>query len=201
MVPGDHVIINIYPGCGWCDRCRTGWPSTCTNVRQGYMPDGSTRLSRDGEAIHHMAFSSTFAEYVVVTESGAIKIRDDMPLDRACLIGCGVTTGYSAVFNIAKVQPGTSVLVVGAGGVGLNVIQSAALAAATTIIVVDIGETKLRKAREFGATHTIDASGGDCVEQVKALAGGLGVDYGFEAVSTPATIRRRSTRRGSGGWS
>lgn len=190
VAPGDHVIINIYPGCGRCDRCRSGWPSTCTFVRQGYMPDGSTRLSRGGEAVHHMAFASTFAEYTVVTESGCVKIRKDMPLDRACLIGCGVTTGYSAVFNVAKVEPGTSVLVVGAGGVGLNVIQSAALAAATKIIVVDMGESKLQKAREFGATHTIDASVGDWVEEVQSLTSGLGVDYGFEAVSTPKTIRQ-----------
>ena len=189
--PGDHVIINIYPGCGRCERCRTGWPSTCANVRQGYMPDGTTRISTNGKAIHHMAFSSTFAEFMVVTESGCIKIRDDMPLDRACLIGCGVTTGYSAVFNVAKVEPGTSVLVVGAGGVGLNVIQSAALAAATKIIVVDIGSTKLRKAQEFGATHTIDASeDSDWVTTVQRITGGLGADYGFEAVSTPTTIRQ-----------
>jgi Zn-dependent alcohol dehydrogenase len=201
--PGDHVIVNIYPGCGHCPSCHGGRPARCPNVSQGFMPDGSTRLRANGRPIHHMAYCSSFAEYAVVTEGGCVKIRQDMPLDLACLIGCGVATGYGAVFGAARVHPGASVLVVGAGGVGLNVIQSAALAGATTIVAVDIADSKLAVAAAFGATHTFRAAGGvdgtvgvdgtggaDWQAGVRELTRGRGVDFGFEAVSTPATIRQ-----------
>ncbi|MDQ7910826.1 alcohol dehydrogenase catalytic domain-containing protein [Phytohabitans sp. ZYX-F-186] len=199
VAPGDHVIINIYPGCGRCPTCRSGRPARCAELHQGYLADGTTRFSVDGRAVHHMAYCSSFADAIVVPESGCVKVRADMPLDRACLIGCGVTTGYSAVFNVAKVHPGASVLVVGAGGVGLNVIQSAFLAAATTIIAVDIGAAKLATAELFGATHTVDASAPDWVAQVLSLTGGRGVDFGFEAVSTPVTIRQAFDATANGG--
>jgi S-(hydroxymethyl)glutathione dehydrogenase / alcohol dehydrogenase len=189
--PGDHVIINIYPGCGHCATCRGGRASRCPNVSQGYMPDGTTRLSSQGQPVHHMAYCSSFAQYAVVTEGGCIKIRPDMPLERACLIGCGVATGYGAVFKAAQVQPGSSVLVLGAGGVGLNVIQSAVLAGATTIVAVDITDDKLAGATAFGATHAFNAAGSlDWQAALRELTQGRGVDFGFEAVSTPVTIRQ-----------
>jgi Zn-dependent alcohol dehydrogenase len=133
---------------------------------------------------------SAFAEYTVVPEGAVLKIPDDLPLDRAALLGCAVITGVGAVIHCARVRPGSSVAVFGAGGVGLNVIQGAHLAGAATIIAVDVVERKLGFARQFGATHTVDARAGDPVAQVRALTGGRGVDYAFEVVGTPATMRQ-----------
>ena len=131
----------------------------------------------------------SFAETMLVHENGVVKIRDEMPLDRAALIGCGVTTGLGAVFNTAKVEPGTTVAVVGCGGIGLNCIQGAAIAGAARVIAIDMVPAKLELAKQFGATDLVDASGGDAVQQVHALSGG-GVHYAFEAIGLKATAEQ-----------
>ncbi|MFF2114333.1 alcohol dehydrogenase catalytic domain-containing protein [Rhodococcus koreensis] len=195
--PGDYVIVNIYPGCGYCDDCICGRASHCSQMRPGELPSGGSRLSSRGRPIHQMSNCSSFSERTVVPARGCIKIPNRMPLDRACLIGCGVATAYGAVFRNAAVQPGHSVLVVGVGGVGLNVVQAAVVAGATTIIAVDLGQGRLDQAAEFGATHTIDAADPDWPSRVADLTAG-GVDRGFEVVSTPGTVRQayEATRDG-----
>lgn len=186
--PGDHVIINIHPGCGRCPQCVVGRAAWCTATTPGALPGGGSRFRSGETTIHQMSSCASFAERTVVPERGCVKIRRDMPLERACLIGCAVATGFGAVFRVAGVKPGDSVLVVGAGSVGLNVIQSAALAGATTIVAVDLGVDRLAKAVSFGATHAVDADDPEWVEAVRTLTEG-GTDYGFEVVSTPRTVR------------
>jgi Zn-dependent alcohol dehydrogenase len=155
----------------------------------GKLMDGTTRFKLDGQEIKHFAGVSTFSEYSVMPERQTLKIPDDFSLDLACLLGCGVITGVGAVFHCARVKPGSSVAVYGTGGIGLNIIQGAAIAGAEKIIAVDILQNKLDFAKQFGATHTIDSSKGDPIEQIKALTG-EGVDYAFEAVGLPETIRQ-----------
>src|SRR5437588_11118022 len=157
---------------------------------RGKMPDGTRRLRWRGEAVHHFTCVSSWAEMAVVPEAGVLRISEEVPLTVAALLGCAVTTGVGAVVNTARVKPGSSVAVFGAGGVGLNVVQGAALAGASTIIAVDLLDNKLDLARQFGATHTILASRGEPAEQVRALTGGRGVDYAFEVVGLPKTVRQ-----------
>jgi S-(hydroxymethyl)glutathione dehydrogenase/alcohol dehydrogenase len=183
LAPGDHVVLNFRANCGTCKPCIIGRPVICDGVKspRWFMFDGSVRLHKNGQDIHHFSRTASFAEYAVVPESGAVKVRDDMPLAQASLIGCSVMTGVGAAVNTAKVAPGSSVLVIGCGGVGLNVIQGAALAGADRIIAVDTLQNKLSYAKEFGATDTLIASEGDVVARVVELTGG-GVDYAFEAI-------------------
>jgi Zn-dependent alcohol dehydrogenase len=153
------------------------------------MPDGETRFRRPGgEQIHHFLGASTFAEYTVLPEAATVKIRPDVPLDRAALIGCGVITGVGAVINAAQVDAGSSVAVFGAGGIGLNVVQGAALVGAERIIAVDTRASKLELARAFGATHTVDASRDDPVAVIAGLTAGRGADYAIEAIGLPQTV-------------
>lgn len=198
--PGDHVILNFRPNCGWCKYCTNGRPVLCNGADSArwYMFDGSVRLHKGSVDINHFARVACFAQYAIVPQSGAVPVRKDMPLDRACLIGCSVMTGVGAVTNTAKVEPGSSVLVVGCGGVGLNCIQGAALSGAGRIIAVDMLENKLAYAREFGATHVIDASKGDVVERVQTLTDG-GVDYAFEAIGYSKTIQQAYEATAPGG--
>jgi S-(hydroxymethyl)glutathione dehydrogenase/alcohol dehydrogenase len=166
----------------------------------GTLLDGTTRLQKNGTEIFHFAFLASFAEETVVPESCAIKIRDDMPLDRACFVGCGTMTGVGAAINTAQVQPGTTVAVLGCGGVGLNVIQGAALAGARQIIAIDLLPNKLDFAKTFGATHFVNPAKDDAFKAVMDLTGGRGVDYGFEVVSTAKTIElafKMTARRGT----
>jgi Zn-dependent alcohol dehydrogenase len=156
----------------------------------GRLPDGTTRFRLDGQELKHFAGVSTFSEYSVIPEEAVLKIPSDLPLDRAALLGCGVITGVGAVFHAARVRPGSSVVVFGTGGIGLNAIQGAALAGAEKIIAVDLLESKLAYARHFGATHAVNASEGSPVDRVRALTGGRGVDYAFEAIGLPATMRQ-----------
>ena len=192
--PGDHVLPLWRLSCGDCEYCANGRPALCAAGMQirmtGRLADGTSRFSLDGREVKHFAGVSTFAEYSVIPERAVLKIPADIPLDRAALLGCGVITGVGAVINCARVKPGSSVAVFGAGGVGLNVVQGAALAGASTIIALDLLDNKLDLARQFGATHTILASGGEPAEQVRALTGGRGVDYAFEVVGLPATVRQ-----------
>ena len=191
--PGDHVICSWNPHCGHCFYCERAVPILCEPLTRhqpnGRLLDGSTRMSRAGERVHHYSMTSTHAEYTVVPESGAIAIPAEMPFDRACIIGCGVMTGVGAVVRKAKVEPGASVLVIGCGAVGLNALQGARLARAGTIIAADVGAAKLERAKAFGAMHAIDAGAADAVEQVRALTAGRGADYVVEAAGHPAAFR------------
>ena len=187
--PGDHVITCLSVYCGNCEYCLTGHLSLCDNKQAVQRPvDSPQRLTRGGEPMAQFADLSSFAEMMLVHENAIVKIRDDMPLDRAALIGCGVTTGVGAVFNTAKVEPGSTVAVIGCGGIGLNCIQAAAIAGAARVIAVDRIKEKLDLAVTFGATHTIDASDDTSVQQVQELTGG-GVHYSFEAIGLKATAQ------------
>ena len=189
--PGDHVILNFRANCGHCHYCVVGRPVLCDGIDtpRSAMFDGTVRLHRNGADIHHMARVSCFAEYAVVPESGAVPVRKDMPLDRACLIGCAVMTGVGAVANTARVRPGDTVAVIGCGGVGLNAVQGAVLAGADRIIAVDLLDNKLEYARQFGATDVINAGNGDAAGRVLEMTGG-GVDFAFEAIGNPAAIQQ-----------
>jgi S-(hydroxymethyl)glutathione dehydrogenase/alcohol dehydrogenase len=180
--PGDHVITCLSVFCGTCEHCLSGYPNRCGGRTTDRAPGEPPRLSRNGQPILQFAHLSSFAERMLVHENAVVKIRDDMPLDRAALIGCGVTTGVGAALRTAKVEPGTTVAVIGCGGVGLSAINGAAIAGAGRIIAVDKIKSKLELARRFGATDVVDASAGDPVEQVKQLTGGAGVHYSFEAI-------------------
>ncbi|MDI3298100.1 MAG: Zn-dependent alcohol dehydrogenase [Bacillota bacterium] len=192
--PGDHVVLSWIPGCGRCYYCRIGRPELCEEAFRlqvaGTLPGGALRLRRPGgSAVHHFLEVSCFAEATVVPEQGVVPIRPDVPLDRAALVGCAVTTGYGAVVHTARVRPGSSVAVLGAGGVGLNVIQAAVLSGAWPVVAIDRIPAKLELAREFGATHTVDASRtDDLVGAVADLTDGRGTDYAFEVIGRPETI-------------
>ncbi len=192
--PGDHVILSWNPHCGHCFYCERDLPILCepftSNQPKGLLLDGTSRMRRRGAGVHHYSVTSTHAELTVVPESGAIPIPKDMPFDRACIIGCGVMTGLGAVVRKAKVEPGSNVVVVGCGAVGLNAVQGAKLADAGAIIAIDIGRAKLERAMQFGATHLIDgAAGKDIAAQVRALTQGRGADYVFEAAGNSRVFR------------
>lgn len=198
---GDHVVLSFAPTCGVCRFCAQGYPHLCETRPKtlGTLLDGTTRLHKNGTDVFHFAFTASFAEETVVPESCAIKIRSDVPLDRACFVGCGTMTGIGAAINTAKVRPGSSVAVLGCGGVGLNVIQGAALAGARQIIAIDLLPQKLELAQVFGATHCVNPTQGDPLTAVMDLTGGRGVDYAFEVISTPKTIElafKMTARRG-----
>jgi S-(hydroxymethyl)glutathione dehydrogenase/alcohol dehydrogenase len=187
--PGDHVVTCLSVFCGSCEYCLSGSPVLCTK-RPTRRPRGDRqRLRRGGEDIHQFLDVSGFAEGMLVHENAVAKIDDAVPLDRAALIGCAVTTGLGAVFRSAKVVPGSTVAVIGCGGVGLNVIQGARIAGAGRIIAIDQVAAKLELAGKFGATDTIDATSGDSVEQVRQLTGG-GVHYSFEAIGLKPTTEQ-----------
>jgi S-(hydroxymethyl)glutathione dehydrogenase/alcohol dehydrogenase len=186
--PGDHVITCVSTFCGACEYCLSGMPYRCVGRAATSRREGEpARLTASGERVGQHGGLGTFAERMLVHENSVVKIREDMPLDRAALIGCGVTTGMGAVLNTARVEAGSSVAVFGAGGIGLSAIQGARIAGARTIIAVDVNEYKLKTAREFGATHTVDASAGDPVQAIRSLTGG-GVDYSFEAIGLKETV-------------
>ncbi len=197
VAPGDHVIGCLSAFCGACEYCLAGRPNLCdgeaTMRRAGEPP----RLSAKGEAIHQFVHLSAFAERMLVHEHALVKIRPDVPLDRAALIGCGVTTGLGAVLNTARVRPGRTTAVIGCGGVGLSAIQGCRIAGAARIVAVDTVAWKLELARRLGATDVVDASADNPVARVVETTGG-GVDYAFEAIGLPATVRQavRMTRKG-----
>ena len=180
--PGDHVITCLSVFCGHCEECLTGHMSLCQNPETRRPHGSAARLSRpDGSTMNQFLNLSSFAEQMLVHEHAIVKINPDMPLDRACLLGCGATTGLGAVQNTAKVEPGSTVAVIGCGGIGLNAIQGAYLAGASRIIAVDMLDSKLELAKVFGATDTVNASDGNAVPKVMELTGG-GVHYSFEAI-------------------
>jgi S-(hydroxymethyl)glutathione dehydrogenase / alcohol dehydrogenase len=178
--PGDHVIACLSVFCGHCDYCLTGRTHLCQS-RPVRGADEPPKISWNGAPVNQFANLSSYAETMLVHESGLVKVRDDMPLDRAALVGCGVTTGVGAVLNTARVEAGASVAVFGAGGVGLAAIQGARIAGAGMIIAVDVFASKLALAQSLGATHAVDASDGDPVKAIRQLTGG-GVEYSFEAI-------------------
>lgn len=200
VAEGDHVVLAWIPSCGRCRFCAAGRPALCMDP-QGVERQGAVRL-RDaaGEPVHQFLHSSAFAERVLVREEGVIPIAADVPLEIAALVGCAVLTGVGAVTRTARVEPGSTVVVIGAGGVGLNVIQGAVLAAAARIIAVDRRPAALELARRFGATDSVDASdaGFDAARTVRTLSGG-GVDYAFEVVGLPVTIAQAWNSLAPGG--
>ena len=187
--PGDRVICCLSVFCGTCERCTEGRPVLCPRAGLTRAPGETPRLSRHGQEINQFANLSSFAELMLVHENAVVKIDQDVPFEQLALIGCGATTGLGAALNTAAVRPGSSVAVIGCGGVGLNAIQGAALAGALRIIAIDAVETKLTLAREFGATDVVDASGGGVVEKIRDLTGG-GVDYSFEAIGHKETAEQ-----------
>jgi S-(hydroxymethyl)glutathione dehydrogenase/alcohol dehydrogenase len=184
--PGDHVITCLSVFCGHCEFCTTGRPFSCENPEVARGDDDEPRMSQNGGDMHQFFSLSAFAEYMLIHEHALVKIRKDMPLDRAALIGCGVTTGFGAVINTARIEVGSTVAVIGCGGVGLSAINGAAIAGAGRIIAIDVKGSKLNVAKHFGATDVIDASKTDPVEAVKELTGG-GVEYSFEALGMKQT--------------
>ena len=186
--PGDHVICCPSAFCGTCEYCLTGRSYLCVRPpRRGR--DEPPKLSWNGQPVRQFANLSTYAEKMLVHENAIVKIRDDMPLDRAALIGCGVTTGAGAALRTVKVEPGSTVAVFGTGGVGLSAIQGARIAGARMIIAVDVIEHKLGTARELGATHVVDASSQDPVQAIRDMTDG-GVDYAFEAIGLKKTAEQ-----------
>ncbi len=187
--PGDHVITCLSAFCGHCEYCLTGHMSLCQEPELQRGADQPSRLAKGDEAIAQFLNLSSFAEYMLVHEHALAKVREDMPLDRAALIGCGVTTGVGAVIHTAKVEPGSTVAVIGCGGVGLSAINGAALAGAARIIAVDMVPSKLELARKFGATDVVNAKETDAVGTVQEMTGG-GVHYSFEAIGLKATAEQ-----------
>jgi S-(hydroxymethyl)glutathione dehydrogenase/alcohol dehydrogenase len=176
---GDHVILSWKASCGICEMCQKGWPNLCDNSP---VASGKPVVRATGTSVNQMAGLGTFGSYTVVPAVAAVPIDKDVPFPQAALVGCGVTTGVGAAINTARVQPGTTVAVFGCGGVGLNCIQGAAIAGASTIIALDLMDNKLQMAEEFGATHTVHASRENPVERIKEITGGPGVHYAFEAI-------------------
>lgn len=187
---GDHVIFSFRPNCGHCRYCAAGRSVICIGRNDSprwLLHDGTARLKLNGEPVSQMARIGTFSEYVVCPAEQVVKIREDLPWTHAAIIGCSVATGIGAVVRHAKVEAGASVLVIGCGGVGLNVVQGARLAGAGAIIACDLLDNKLEYARALGATHTINAKSDNALEQVRELTGGLGVDYAFDAIGSDST--------------
>jgi S-(hydroxymethyl)glutathione dehydrogenase / alcohol dehydrogenase len=191
---GDHVIPLYTPECGECKFCKSGKTNLCQKIRatqgKGLMPDGTTRFSKDGKPIYHYMGTSTFAEYTVVPEIALAKVSPSAPLDKVCLLGCGVTTGIGAVLNTAKVEAGTTVAVFGLGGIGLSVIQGATMVKAGRIIAIDTNPDKFEIAKKFGATDCINPKDHDQTIQdlIIEMTDG-GVDYSFECVGNVELMR------------
>ena len=191
---GDHVIPLYTPECGECSFCTSGKTNLCQAIRvtqgQGLMPDGTSRFSIGGKPVFHYMGTSTFSEYTVLPEIAVAKISKEAPLEKVCLLGCGITTGIGAVLNTAKVEPGATVAVFGLGGVGLSAIQGATMAGAGRIIAIDINPEKFELARQMGATDTVNPTEHDApIQEVIVDLTGGGVDYSFECVGNVDLMR------------
>ncbi len=205
LAVGDHVIPLYIPECRNCKFCTSGKTHLCSALLatqgQGLMPDGTSRLSHNGKQLLHYMGTSTFAEYCVVPEIALAKVRKDAPLDKVCLLGCGITTGIGAVLNTARVEPGSSVAIFGLGGIGVSVVQGAVMAGATRIIGIDVNTAKFELARQFGATEFIDASKIDInnlAEAVNDLTDG-GADYTFDCTGN-VEVMSQALRCAHKGW-
>jgi S-(hydroxymethyl)glutathione dehydrogenase/alcohol dehydrogenase len=194
LKPSDHVIPLYIPECGECDYCHSKKTNLCQSIAAtvwtGYMPDGTRRFSQNNRPIFHYMGCSTFSEYTVVPEIALAKINPTAPLDKVCLLGCGVTTGIGAVFNTAKVESGSTVAVFGLGGIGLSVIQGAVMAKASRIIAIDINADKFNMARALGATDCVNPKelSGTVTEAIVEMTHG-GVDYSFECIGNVQVMR------------
>ena len=191
---GDHVIPLYTPECGKCDFCKSGKTNLCQAIRltqgKGVMPDGTSRFSQNGKMIHHYMGTSTFSEYTVVAEIAVAKINKAAPLDKVCLLGCGITTGVGAVLNTAKVEPGSTVAVFGLGGIGLSVVQGAVMAKAGRIIAIDLNPTKYEMAQALGATDYVNPKEHDApIQDVIVDMTDGGVDYSFECIGNVEVMR------------
>ena len=200
---GDHVVTLFSPECGECLHCKSGKTNICLAIREqqnkGYLPDGTTRFSREGEAIRHFMGTSTFAEYTVMPEIALAKVDSAAAFEAICLLACGATTGIAAALWKAEVSPGSSVAVFGAGMVGLGSIVGAKQRGAEQIIAVDPSPKRLALAKSFGATHLVNPSQGDSVEQVLELTGGFGADYTFEATGL-VSVMGQAVEAARMGW-
>ena len=206
LSPGDHVVLSWVPACGQCRYCRRGRPAQCQVSAEvvspgGVLPDGTSRLRTGGEPAYHYLGVSSFAERAVVAESGAIRVRQDAPLEVAALVGCAVATGVGAVRNTAGVPPGATVAVIGCGGVGLSCVQGARLAGAARIVAVDVMADKLAVARRLGATDAVHADGRPDRPVVAALRALVpeGLDYVFDAIGKIDTTEQAIAALGLGG--
>jgi len=196
--PGDHVITCLSAFCGHCEYCLTGHMSLCQEPELQRGEKQPSRLAKRDETMWQFLNLSSFAEYMLVHEHTIAKIREDMPMDRAALIGCAVTTGVGAVIHTAKVEPGSTVAVIGCGGIGLSAINGAAIAGAARIIAIDMVPGKLELARKFGATDVVNAKDNDPVEAVREMTAG-GVHYSFEAIGLKATAEQAFKMLARGG--
>lgn len=195
LVPGDHVVLSPNPACGRCAYCRRGEPSVCAglwSIAMSSFPDGTTHLSRPSpsgspQVVYRGLGLGAWAQEVVVDSTAAVRVDGDIPLDVACVIGCAVQTGVGAAINTAGVRPGDRVLVLGAGGVGVSVVQGAAIAGASRIIVSDPSEARRRTATTFGATDVVDPMAVDVVAAAMDITG-IGVDVAFDAVGSAALV-------------
>lgn len=192
--PGDHVIPLYTPECRQCKSCLSGKTNLCTAIRatqgKGLMPDGTSRFSYKGETIYHYMGCSTFSNFTVLPEIAVAKIREDAPFEKACYVGCGVTTGVGAVTNTAKVQAGDNVVVFGLGGIGLNVIQGAKMVGADKIVGVDLNPSKREWGEKFGMTHFVNPTEtADVVAQIVELTDG-GADYSFDCTGNTDVMRQ-----------
>ncbi|MBT5230608.1 MAG: S-(hydroxymethyl)glutathione dehydrogenase/class III alcohol dehydrogenase [Methylococcales bacterium] len=194
LKPGDHVIPLYIPECGECDYCNSPKTNLCQSIAgtvwTGYMPDGTRRFSQNGKSIYHYMGCSTFAEYTVVPEIALAKINPLAPLDKVCLLGCGVTTGIGAVLNTAKVEAGSTVAVFGLGGIGLSCVQGAVMAKAERILAIDVNPEKWEMAKLLGATDFINPNeiDGSISEYIQEMTNG-GVDYSFECIGNVDVMR------------
>ncbi len=202
LAPGDRVVTLFSPQCRECEHCRSPRTNLCLAIREqqnlGYLPDGTTRLSRDGEPIRHFMGTSTFAQYTVMPEIALAKVSPDAPSDRACLFACGLSTGLGAAINTANVQAGSTCVVFGAGMVGLGAVAGCRLQGAERIICVDLSEERLELARGQGATETW-IGGPGTVERVLEETRGFGADYTFEATGL-VEVMRQAVESARMGW-
>jgi S-(hydroxymethyl)glutathione dehydrogenase/alcohol dehydrogenase len=199
---GDHVVTLFSPQCRDCIHCRDDRTNLCLSIREqqgrGYLPDGTTRLSRDGEPIRHFMGCSTFAEYTVMPEIALARVNPDAPLDRAALFACGLSTGLGAAMNTAKVRAGSTCVVFGAGMVGLGAVAGCRLQGAERIVCVDLSEERLALARGHGATETM-LGGDDVVDRIVESTAGFGADYTFEATGN-VNVMRQAVESARMGW-
>ncbi len=198
VAPGDRVIMSFRPFCGKCYYCLGGRPNLCNSPEHGQQ--SASRLTWKGKPILQFANVGSFAEMMVTSENGVVKIPEDMPMAEAALIGCGVMTGVGAALYTADVPGGATVAVIGCGGIGLNIIQGCRIAGAARIIAIDIIDSKLDLAKRFGATHTINSKQTDDLEgAIRELTQGMGVEYAFEAIGVPAAATQAFNITRAGG--